>query len=200
MKTIKKILVVCFLTLGVISASAQSTTWGIKAGLNVSSVDGVSYAKYVPGFHLGVVGQFLLVEGGDAPGTGFGIETGIGYSMLSNKVKTGASTGERNRVVKNPGTYHSSYIQMPIKAFYKFSAGDNLFLYPTAGVYFAYGIGGSDDYFDSFQRFDVGIDLGLNMQYDHFTVGVAWERGLSKVWENQKAYNNNAMVSLGYMF
>lgn len=192
MKTIKKILVVALLTLGVVSTQAQSTTWGIKAGLNLSSLEGIALAKYVPGFHVGAFGQFMFVDG-------FGLETGIGYSMLGNKMEYTVAPLNETKISQ---TNHAHYIQVPVRLLYKFNVGENLYLYPTAGLYLGYGLGGSNDIFDSYERFDLGMSIGLNLQFDQFTVGLGWERGLLKVFQEAKnnAYNSNVMLSVGYLF
>lgn len=198
MKSLRKVLVVAVLAIGTMGVSAQTSTWGVKAGLNLSSVEGLSNAKYSPGFNVGVVGQFMFVAG-------FGLETGLNYSMLSNKVEAGESSGiSPQSLIKDDGTYHSSYIQVPVRLMYKFNTSPSLttplYVYPSVGMYVGYGLGGSDSYFDAFERFDLGLDLGLNVQYDHFTIGLGWQRGLLKVWENQDAFNSNVMLNVGYLF
>lgn len=193
MKNLKAILVMCLLAIGAMGVSAQSTSWGIKAGLNVSSIEGIDVAKYTPGFNVGVFGQFMFTES-------FGVETGLRYSMLSHKISGGEFGLTEDK------TFRSSYIQIPATLIYKFAVGDNLYLYPQAGLYLGYGLGGTDNYFDAAERFDLGVDLGLNLQFDRFIIGAGWERGLLKIWKEHAysgendAYNSNVMVNIGYIF
>lgn len=192
--------VVCLFAFSVIGANAQSTSWGVKAGLNVSSIEGYDWAKYTPGFNAGVFGQFLFSEN-------FGLESGFFYSMLGHKV----DAGEQGTV--KSVTNRASYLQLPLQLIYKLNAGPDLWIYPAAGIYVGYGLGGTeisdtDKYFDAFERFDLGLDVGINLQYDRVEIGVGWERGLLKVWKEgrnpvtggQNAYNSNVIVSVGYFF
>lgn len=181
MKSLKAILVVCLLSLGFISANAQGINWGVKAGLNVSSLASYDDAEYKPGFNVGVFGQYMFsgVEG-------FGVEAGLQYSML----------GFKNDVADK--TINASYIQLPIQALYKFSVGQNLYLYPSLGIYLGYGVGGTNDYFDVAENFDFGFKVGVNLQFQNYLIGVGYDRGITEVFNDTK--NQNFGVSVGYLF
>lgn len=188
MKNLRTVLVLCLLTLGVVAANAQ-INWGVKAGLNVSSLEGKNsdYADYKAGFNAGVFGQYMITDA-------FGLESGLFYSMKGYKTDIVPLADGSSK------TYNASYLQLPIQAIYKFEVGQNLYLYPAAGIYLAYGLGGTDKYFDSAKEFDLGLDVGVNLQFEKIIIGVGYERGFLKAFEIGKTYNSNVMVNVGYLF
>lgn len=185
MKKIRILLVVSLLTLGALGVSAQGLNFGVRAGLNVSSITDTDDAKYKPGFNAGVFGQYMFsgVEG-------FGLEAGLQYSMLGYKYDSSILDK----------TISASYIQLPIQALYKFSVGQNLYLYPSAGVYLGYGVGGTDDYFDGAEEFDFGLKGGVNLQFEKIIIGVGYEYGLTSIVKDFDPKNSNVVVSFGYLF
>lgn len=227
-----------------ITANAQ-LNFGVKAGLNVSSFSGFKefheeedgYSRDVeqgnkPGFHLGVDVQYMFTPQ-------LGIESGLFYSTLGTKV---TGTGKyRSSVYKTEVSINPSYLQIPVSILYKFDLGQDLYIYPSAGLYFGCGLGGkmeektgeekrsldlfsklseSDNVADELvgeviaNRFDVGLNVGLTLQYSNFTVGLGYEQGLSsllngKLFNEEEGYIPNAMkdsknrnfkVSVGYFF
>lgn len=185
MKSLRTLLVVFVLSLGFVSANAQGFNWGVKAGLNVSSLTSSDIYDYRAGFHGGLIGQYMF-----SGSEGFGIESGLQYSLLGAKAK----------ILNISETLAASYLQLPIQAIYKFNVGQDLYLYPAAGIYLGYGIGGTDDYFDVAENFDLGLKVGLNLQYDRFLIGAGYEYGFTKVYKNLDPKNSNVSVSVGYLF
>jgi hypothetical protein len=211
----KKVLLVLMVLFCVITVSAQGFKLGVKAGFNASnmtnltqSLEGEGFKNpFKPGFQLGVVAQYMLTSQ-------FGLETGLSYSQIGGKLKID--------VADITTTLNPSYLQLPITALYKFSVGQDLFLYPQAGIYLGYGIGGkirgegSDlgtdvNFFGKFDgeqifnRFDAGLTGSLNLQYANFVLGAGYDYGLTKVnkesFEGGKDNKNvNVKVTLGYFF
>ena len=70
MKT-KVLFLVAFFAIA-ISASAQFNV-GVKAGFNASTISGTEDASYKPGFHVGLMAQYMVNEK-------FGLESGLYYS------------------------------------------------------------------------------------------------------------------------
>lgn len=195
MKKIKTLVVLAFLTLGVLGASAQ-TNFGVKAGLNVATVTGLDNSKYIPAFNAGVFTQHMFNEG-------FGLEAGLYYSMLGYKLEA------KEGGISVSSTQRASYLQLPVQLLYKFNVGQSLYLYPSLGVYAGYGLGGTETlgikYFDGANKFDFGVIGGINVQYDRFIIGVGYQRGLTKFNEEKipgmdNLFNSNVMVSVGYLF
>ena len=202
----KKTMLVLFVTLlSVATVSAQGFRAGVRVGFNASSITNfpeiVGKNYYLPGFQAGVMAQYLLTPQ-------FGLESGLYYSQLGIKQKT-EILGVSISTSQKP-----SYLQLPLTVLYKFDAGLGLFLYPQAGVYLGYGLGGkvkvgdaaSVDYFnDDVNRFDAGLTFGFNVEHSKFVIGLGYDLGLLKI--NKESYtgiddikNANIKVTLGYFF
>jgi len=192
-----------------ITANAQ-LNWGVKAGLNVSSFSGIetrnetdgnsSYSSEQgnkAGFHLGVNMQYMFTPQ-------VGIESGLFYSTLGTKLTS--SEKEERYTYKSEDKINTSYIQLPIAVLYKFNVGQDLYLYPSLGLYAGYGLNskvkyeGKETYngetekwteeYSLFKesdewdeipanRFDMGLAAGLTLQYSKFTIGLGYEQGLT---------------------
>ena len=212
------------------SVNAQ-LNFGVKAGLNASTItgikdymaeeigDGTISSSYKPGVHIGAFAQYMFSQE-------VGIEGGLYYSMLGAKVESKASF--ENYYLKATGTASPSYIQLPVSFLYKFNVGQDLQLYPSAGIYLGYGIGGKfkaeldtnvpaglidDDEFEyemdyfgddaGTNRFDMGLALGFNLQYSKFIIGLGYDLGLTNIFKevDDASYKNgNVRISLGYLF
>jgi hypothetical protein len=197
------------------SVYAQKVRFGVKAGLNVSSLGGYEYVfsqedvefDYKPGLYAGVLAQIAL-------GSNLGLETGLYYAQLGGKEK------ERDYQENYQVTATPSYLQCPVSVTYQFKPG-KITLYPSVGLYAGYGlsgkiktrgsigsarIDGDADYFgDLARRFDVGGTVGLNLEYRKFVLGVGYDRGFvrvnkEKVLYDEDAYNSNYRVTLGFIF
>jgi hypothetical protein len=107
------------------------------------------------------------------------------------------------------------YIQLPITVLYKFEAGSGLSLYPLAGFYLGYGIGGrikntgnieTSDlvFFNEFtNRFDAGLTFGFNVEHSNIVIGLGYDLGLLKINKidlEGALLNRNMKVTLGYFF
>ena len=204
MKLISKALFAMAMVLLVSTANAQ-TSFGVKAGLNASTITGVDDAKYKPGFHVGLATQTSLTDN-------FGLESGLYYSTLGFQTKE----VEGAKFSANP-----SYLQLPLSLFFKLDLSSGLYLYPAVGVYAGYGIGGEYkiegegasvnlDYFkksDLFEnnKFDFGFNVGASLRIDQLSIGLGYDLGLTKINkkssdENDDLKNGNIRVSVGYFF
>lgn len=194
MKNLRTLLVVCLLSLGFVAANAQSLNWGVKAGLNVSTLSSNDDAKFKPGFNIGVLGQYMF-----SGSEGFGVEAGLQYSMLGSKNEY--DLHDISGVIgKAEETLNASYLQLPIQAIYKMNAGPGLYLYPSAGIYLGYGLGGTHDYFDGAEEFDFGVRIGLNLQFERYLIGLGYEQGLTDIFDGGDGKNSNINLSVGYLF
>jgi hypothetical protein len=137
----KKVILVMFVAfLGVLTMSAQ-VNFGVKASFNASNItgiedpgEGVDFTNnYKPGFSLGVTAQYMLTQQA-------GIETGLYYSLLG--CKSEAKVSALGYYYKETQSVNPSYLQLPISFLYKFEIGQDLYLYPSAGIYLGYGIAG----------------------------------------------------------
>ena len=205
MKT-KVLFLVAFFAIA-ISASAQFNV-GVKAGFNASTIANIDDSKYRPGFHVGLMAQYMVTEN-------FGLESGLYYTTLGVNV-------EYTDLVE--AKMNPSYLQLPITALYKFQVGEGLSLYPSAGLYLGYGLSGKykfisklvpseSEEFDFFgkedgeewsNRFDAGATVGLNLQFNKFIIGLGYDYGFLKInkesGDDGNLFNGNIKVSVGYIF
>lgn len=217
----KKILFIAALMLSAVATNldAQNFRWGVKAGLNITSVEDANIPIDVydeadldskVGIYAGVMAQYFFTKE-------FGLESGLYFAQMGGKEKELEYYGGY-KISANP-----SYLQLPIQAIYRFQLNKDLHLYPALGVYLGYGLGGNTkidtytmdgvratektSYFKNYaNRFDMGVAVGVNLEYKKFILGVAYDRGFLKVnkhsyfFEDDNAYNSATRISLGYFF
>ncbi|MDR2683630.1 MAG: PorT family protein [Dysgonamonadaceae bacterium] len=197
----KTFLVLSIALASVATVNAQVLTWGVKAGFNTSTISnggipGATSNPYKPGFQLGGVAQYMLTPQ-------FGLESGLYFSQIGNKSEIASITQTSN----------PSYLQLPVTALYKFNVGTDLYLYPQAGLYLGYGLGGkykttvsTEKFFGTgTNRFDAGLTCGLNLQYTNYVIGLGYDLGLLKINKHSVSgvkdqKNANIKVTLGYFF
>ena len=199
-------MLVMFVTLlSVATMNAQEFRLGARAGFNAASIMNLPEATgvknyFLPGFQAGVMAQYMLTSQ-------FGLESGLYFSLLGIKQKATVSG------VSSTATYRSSYLQLPITALYKFDAGLGLSLYPQAGVYLGYGLGGEvkvgdtryDFFDDETNRLDAGLTFGFNVEHSNLVIGLGCDLGLLKLNKDSmsgtKDFKNvNIKVTVGYFF
>ncbi|MCD7971684.1 MAG: PorT family protein [Candidatus Azobacteroides sp.] len=184
---------------------------GIKGGLNVSSIDeyhtpdgNLHNLDSRVSFHAGLLFQYMF-------NNSFGLESGLYYSMLGGKEEKDADN------IRYTTTANPSYLQLPLLAIYKFEIQDGFYLYPSGGVYFGYGLGGKirtkssfagttkEDFFHhNIRRFDVGVSIGVNAEYQNFILSLGLDQGLLRMnkkmdFYEKNGYNQNFKISLGYI-
>lgn len=134
-----------------------------------------------------------------------------------------------NEQYKVKGTVHLNYIQLPLTMQWRFVVPNNFNVAPFAGLYFAWGIGGKttvdiwrDNYnrsshtvwendsfknfliddkrTDGYKTYDMGLNAGVNLEFNHFVMGVNMDLGFLETRENDKGKNVGVVFMLGYRF
>ncbi len=215
----KKIVFVLAAALVSTGAFAQSFSYGVKAGLNLSSItkyfDDYEDAdkKMRTGFHVGLVGEYSFSEF-------VGLQAELLYSQQGMKVLPTVGDGKM--------TYNLDYINLPIMA--KFYLVDGLSL--EVGPQFGYLMSAKEKYSgfkgemaeqngetnlldekevgkDFLKRMDVSAALGLSYRFAFgLDVSARYNLGLTKITdkmvdENDKKIapkNGVIAVSVGYRF
>lgn len=207
--------------LGFTSTSVAQVRFGVKGGLNISSL--TSYDKVFRnkdlseiidikidnnkklGFNMGIFAQI------EVPYTDFFIQPEVLFTNIGSKVEE-----KYNTVIdgislshKDKHTMNLNYLQMPIYAGYKLNMGAANFIF-GAGPYFSYALWGSDDIFDNkeFGRFDAGLSAMVGIELDSYQISFGYDLGLvnigkDKVWNNKKSSslcNRDIKISFGYFF
>ena len=200
MKRFKLLLLIAFL--GMVSLlNAQTSSFNIKGGLNMSSIygDDLNDAKMKLGFHIGVGADF-----GFTPN--LFLQTGLFYTVKGSKTVTDAPisvTGDAN------------YLQLPVHLAYKMDVTPGTKIVFHAGPYVAYGIGGKIKFGDQeintfnkdtgvFKTFDAGAGIGIGAEFGKILVDLGWDMGLINIAQEGEGSGNvknkNAYISLGYKF
>jgi len=207
----KKNLIVLIVAVLTASYAQAQTTFGARAGLNLTNVyqndekGNMKGLDWIPGFQIGVVADYLLFED-------LSIQPSILFSTQG--AKSEASVGNYKAKV----TFNFHYIQIPINLQYKHDL-DNMILLVQAGPYLGYGIGGkqkaeisqggtkisdskkikfgSGDEAD-YKAFDFGLGVGAGLQFGNIQAVLGLNYGLVKLNSNTNAKNIGLALTLSY--
>ena len=182
----KKILVLAvFTVLGFANVNAQEIKFGVKGGLNFSTVSGKNTEKidYVTSYNIGVVSEIPLSEK-------FSFQPEVMYS------RQGYSLGD-NIVALN-------YLNIPLMGKYYVTKGFSLEAGPQAGFLLS-AKNEKTNVKDSFNTFDFGVNFGLGYKLENgLNFGVRYNLGLTDInnVDNSSFKNKNRafQVSVGYFF
>lgn len=183
---------------GGFSLSESSLYYGIRLGMNVSSITG----DYVDldsktGVALGAVVGVRVSEA-----TPLFIEGGLYYSGRGAK--------------KDKTTASLNYLEVPILIKYGVQVADNIALLPYIGPYFSLGVGGKykyqvaggniekDGIYDHFNRGDMGFKVGCGAEYNMLYLELGYQFGVANIAKDNPtdlaAHTGNFFVNLGVNF
>lgn len=166
---------------------------GVRAGLNVSKLktDGLTYDA-VAGFHVGGVYQRLLTK--EAP---IYLETGLYVTQKGFKYD-GANK------------CNAYYFEVPLLVNYKFAAGREFTLYPSAGFYYGLGFAGKmkvagvkhDTFGDKgyLERSDFGVRASFTGEWRQFVASAGFDYSLFDAGKEGKSKHRTFFLSVGYNF
>lgn len=210
-KTICCIAIILFLG-GNVNAQESVARFGVKAGMNYSGTYGVNnLTKSKVGLNIGITLDFKL-------SSNVYLLTGLEYSAKGGKGSPYEVTNNDGKKLMLTQADKPVYLQLPLHVGYKFDvSGFNIM--PHMGFYMAYGIGGKAEYsykpldgspswvdkIDFFGvgvgKFDYGVGIGANLEYNKFVLDLGHDWGLRKF---AKEYNDgkskNLYLTLGYKF
>ena len=189
----KKIFCLMFVAFIAMAAQAQ-ITWNVKAGFGFSNCSS---------------------EGTETNSTlvwkaGVGIEKPLSANwsiMPSLEIAMKGCEVESEDEYGSAGTtdVKISYIQIPVLAAYRYHLNDSYNLVAKAGPYFAYGITGKVGEYDLFdegtgKRFDMGLDLGVDLEHERYVIGFEYEYGFTSIEEGWNTTIAAAYLTIGYKF
>jgi len=192
----KKIILAAIAVMAFGLTNAQQTRFGIKGGLNLSTVVGgdVENAKTLVGFHVGGFAEIHVVEK-------FFIQPELLFSAQGAKAEVDFG---------NDANVKLNYLNIPVLAKYyivdkKFSveAGPQLGVLLSAKVE-------DEDIKDFTRSVDLGFNIGAGYSFtDNLSVGLRYTIGLSPLSDKDiddsddyfnSAKNSNLALSLAYKF
>lgn len=196
MKRITLLLVTVF-TFGFVNAQdREDMSFGVKGGLNISSIsniddDGINKDPLI-GFHIGFFGEFMISDQ-------FAIQPELLYSTQGVKANF---EGEK-------ADFKLDYINVPIMAKYYVADAFSLELGPQIGFLVsadAESDGVSVDIKDETKSVDVSLGFGASYIFaENFMLGVRYNLGLTQVQEDvfpgdSEWKNSVFQISVGYKF
>ena len=212
MKTIKVVLFAIALLIGVsASAQDQKIIFGVKGGLNLSTITGdLNETKMKVGFNVGATLDYAFTPE-------LYLMTGLEYTTKGVKID-----------VEGDPSLNAAYLQLPIHLGYKFEIAENSKIVVHGGPFVAYGINGkykekdpesrveaSVNTFDKMmKRFDFGLGLGAGVEIGKINIGLGYDFGLVNVADIDKTLfglddfeigdismkTGNAYFTVGYKF
>lgn len=220
----KKIIFVALAAIVSTGAFAQNFEWGVKAGLNVSSVskmkdilsiDEAGAAKFENKMRTGFVGGFF---GEYVINDYFGIQAELLYSMQGSKYTFDAVDGAGTLSVKS--TVKTDYINLPILAKFYILEGFSVEIGPQFGYMISakqkfsgieddvledaiiIELGGENLYdHDDLKKFDISAALGLSYKFNFgLDVFARYNLGLTEVYKDTKSKNGVLSLGVGYRF
>lgn len=219
----KLLLSILVISATVVSAQEKKVTFGVKAGMNVSSVNGkgTDDADAKIGFNVGLTADYAIIEN-------VYLLTGLDFTTKGAKYSDILIGDDEDLggIVKGDLTFNPMYLQLPIHIGYKYHLNDAVTLVAQAGPYVALGVGGkatakakvlgteikeksnifgSGDEDLDYKRFDFGLGLAFGVEYQKFNVKAGYDFGLVNYASNEgsgdfKTRNGNFYVTLGYHF
>jgi opacity protein-like surface antigen len=189
-------------------ANAQSAKFGVKGGLNLSTIggdtDGYDFQSKA-GFNLG---GFIALKLSDK----ITVQPEVLYSMQGTAAKNVvANVGGTNYTADV--NFNLSYINVPLMLKYYAAEKFNLEFGPQIGFLTAAKtvtkMGGIESKVDAkqfFEKVDFGLNLGAGYDFtDHVSAGVRYNFGVSNIGKNQagdnsKIENKVFSLSIGYKF
>jgi hypothetical protein len=185
MKKISLFTVVLFSSLAVL---AQDPKFGIKAGLNLSTLTGPGNVDWRPGFHAGFLSHIHVSPA-------FSLQPEIVYSSQGGKYPT------------NPDTKRKlDYINIPVLLQYNFDNGFRL----QGGPQIGFLVSAKDKVgdvelntvsTDNFKTIDFSLPLGLSyLSYSGLGVDARYNLGLTNVVEGSTANVRNSVIQFGLFY
>ncbi len=166
----KKLILLAIALIGFTTVStAQDIKFGVKGGVNFSTLSGNSSLDARTGYHIGVVGQVSLVDK-------FAIQPEILYS----------AQGADNLDI--------DYVNIPILLKYKFLK----FLSFDAGPQFGILVNDEYSDIVETKSFDVSAALGAGVEFGKFFGQLRYNIGITDVIEDVDSKNGTFQVSVGY--
>ena len=185
----------------------------------VGNVSAQNLEKNIFGAHVGLNFANIKYQG-TSPDSKVGLRLGGSYQRLLASfplyLETGLELTWKGCEIKDDGftnKVNAAYLEIPIMVNYKFNIKDKVTLYPSAGFYYALGIGGKIkdggpkvDTFDYMSRSDFGIRLGANALWKNFTFGLGYEFALTDSNDfiddhfAPEVKTNNFFLQVGYKF
>lgn len=193
---------------GMAQLSERQFSLAVRAGYNHAIVRGATCedSQWKPGFNVGFTADYNLSDI-------VALRSGLYYTEKGYQYK------------ETDDVFPYNYMELPLLAVLKKDIKSGLAMEFQAGTFFSYGIGGTaklngsknqeyftldpstgelkrityqDKIFDDRDRFDWGFNAGLGIDINHFYLGMAFEMGVTNLFNH--AHHYCLMANVGYTF
>ncbi len=215
----RKVLILFVALFICISAQAQFSGIGLRAGLNISTINDYIMAESKMGFHAGAIVDFDINDY-------FYLESGLYVSQKGCKSTVKVPEEYSNGYVTTDN-FNSYYLELPILASLRIPVMENGFLLLNIGPAFSYGVGGktqtdttyykeqppgapynSSHTFETFnstngfKHFDIGAIMGVGFKWREFSFHFNYDYSFLVLNEQRTFMGSNGVImfSLGYTF
>nr|WP_262497486.1 porin family protein [Mucilaginibacter gotjawali] len=186
---------------------AQTINYGIKAGLNLStlSLTGpgfTNYGKYLPGFNAGGIVNIEF--------SNFTIQPGLFYSTKGEQITLLFVDANQQNPQKATLTYRLNFIELPINFLYKIVKLQDGNLHIGGGPYLGYGISANSSingtntslsYSKYYRNPDYGINFIVGAEFiNKFIVDAGYGLGFANLGGGSTPQNRVFSFSVGYLF
>lgn len=196
----KKLIMLSLLALLIVGVANAEPTYGLRAGLNISSYNSENYKNDTKlGFHGGLMMMYdlhpMVI-----------LQPELLFSQRGAQ-KEGKVLGQ---TVSWSTTFN--YIEVPVMFKLNLAVGD-LGIQPHLGPEFRYLLSAKNkdvvgsvtttSDIKNLNDFDYGLGLGIDAKYDNFLVGLRYSMGMSKIYEKTSGgsqldvKHNSIMLNLG---
>lgn len=194
----KKLLLLLVLSFVTVSASAQ-ITWNVKAGFGVAHCYGE--AEDLSPVFAGKIG--VGIEKPFTPNWSLMPSLEFAYKGAAERWDWDEEYGDGGNI-----NLTLMYLQIPIMAAYRLNINDSWNTTFKVGPYIGvavvgnvHGFGESYNFFEeNGNRFDLGLDLGIDFEYHRFVFGVEYELGFIPFQKDPNLYNGAFYATVGYKF
>ena len=209
----KKLFLGLGLVAGTFAFAQTSPSFGLKAGMNVSSLSkdgGLNDQESKIGFNAGVFLNAPISEQ-------FSIQPEVLYNNLGSKITREATVNSNTYTAEY--ARHLDYISVPVMA--QFNATPNFYI--EAGPQFSFLVDARDKYKntingstqdaqsyslnkDNFKTFDFGLGLGVGYYFTpQFGINARYTAGLTDIYKSNSTSNDNVknnvfQVGLNFRF
>ncbi len=185
----------------------STTTWLVRAGLNIMNFTGDDAKEYDSKIGYDVAFSFQKSLG-SVDGLYWGMEFGLGSRGYKY---------EEDEYYEESTLAHN-FRWSPFTIGYKYAITDAFKVEAHLGAFASVDYAGKgkwegEDFYgdhisgdssigdwEDWNRFDAGLQLGFGVWYDRYNLDFTWQRGFIEGYKDYKMYTSNFMIRLGVAF
>ncbi len=177
----------------------------------VAMMSATGFAQVEKGFRFGVDAGMTVSTITGTASHGYGTTIGYAFGMIADynfneKLYLGSGLGFENKGYSVKGydvAASGTYLTLPIHIGYRLPVGDAWYLHGQVGPTLSVGLWGDTGWWDSFERFELGLGAKVGAEYKKFQLNAGINYALTKscgsTWGNTWRMFDLS-IGLAYMF